>query len=768
MQLKNLKISAFGPFGKEIALDFTDLGKDGLFLLHGNTGSGKTTIFDAVCFALYGNASGENKGADSFRSDYAEADQKTFVDLTFSHQGEEYRIYRAPAYERRKKRGDGVTVSKADAQLFRAGQLIEDRYTYVTDEIVTLLGVDWRQFKQVAMLAQGEFLTLLYADSVERAGILRRIFGTEQYEALQKNLKTAMLRKKADCEEFEKSMLQLLSGIQVEEQETCSIRIQEWQEEPSIHSIPELTEWLQQLITVQKKMQEEKSAKKEEWDKKLQDLTVKEAFWIAAQKKKEACERYQREIDGLQAEEKRLCSLEQGAKQELAVLAEKEKQYMERMTAYEKVEEEQHKIVEEQKRQQDIWKQFTGWKKREVELKQLHKKKKTKQQKFMQLYEAYEKAREVFIQVERLFLAEQAGILAAELTEGMPCPVCGSTTHPHKATLSGEIVSEAVVKEKKAAMEQAERASTEANTECYGLKREYAIRTEAYLEELMQAGFSLTFTGLETEEEWNALQQQLQQYETQLQIEANLLQEQLQENTKRLQEKQTLLLKVEQAQKRKEQLQEKWNQIEKEKIANKEKKAGIERVLQEAKKELQEVVEEDNTQETEYAKEEILREGKRLLLQEQKELEKQLRERFSRICANERIQKEADRLYASYEVAKKEYLLVAALSKTANGELTGKARIPFEQYVQAFYFEQILQAANQKLSLMTNGQYELRRKKVASNLRSVSGLELEVMDYYTGKIRSIRSLSGGNRFRQRCLWHLVFLKSWKHLQEESN
>ena len=178
VQLKELKISAFGPFGKEVALDFAELGKDGLFLLHGNTGSGKTTIFDAVCFALYGNASGENKGADSFRSDYAEADEKTYVELTFLHQGEEYRIYRAPAYERKKKRGDGVTVSKADAQLFRTGELIASGYTPVTNEMVTLLGVDWRQFKQVAMLAQGEFLKLLYADSVERAGILRRIFGT--------------------------------------------------------------------------------------------------------------------------------------------------------------------------------------------------------------------------------------------------------------------------------------------------------------------------------------------------------------------------------------------------------------------------------------------------------------------------------------------------------------------------------------------------------------------------------------------------------------
>ena len=749
VQLKELKISAFGPFGKEVALDFAELGKDGLFLLHGNTGSGKTTIFDAVCFALYGNASGENKGADSFRSDYAEADEKTYVELTFLHQGEEYRIYRAPAYERKKKRGDGVTVSKADAQLFRTGELIASGYTPVTNEMVTLLGVDWRQFKQVAMLAQGEFLKLLYADSVERAGILRRIFGTEHYEALQKNLKTVMLRKKADCEDLEKSMLQLLAGIQVEEQETYSIRIQEWQFAPSMHSITELMEWLKQLIRLQETWQAEKNTKKEELEKQLQDLTVKEAFWIATQKKKEDCERYEKEIDGLQKEEERLSSLEQGRKQEMAVLEEKEKQYIECMKAYVAVEEEQREIVEEQKKQQDVWKQFKNWKKQEEELKQLHKKKLAKQQKFVQLYEAYEKARAASIQVERLFLAEQAGILAANLTDGMPCPVCGSTMHPHKAEMSEEVVSEVIVKEKKAVMEQAERASTEANIECYGLKREYVVRTESYLEELVQAGFSLTFMKLETEEDWNQLRQELQKYEVQLQEEADALQEKLQKNTKKLQEKQTLLLETEQTQKRKEQLQVELNQIEKQKIANTEKQAGIERVLQEAKEELQlqEVSKEGNTQKVEHEKEHILREGKKLLLQEQKELERKLRELFSRICANKRIQKEIDKMYASYEASKKEYVLCASLAKTANGELAGKARIPFEQYVQAFYFEQILQAANQKLSLMTNGQYELRRKKEASNLRSVSGLELEVMDYYTGKIRSIRSLSGGESFQ---------------------
>ena len=741
VQLKELKISAFGPFAKEISLNFTELGKDGLFLLHGNTGSGKTTIFDAVCFALYGNASGENKGADVFRSDYAEANRKTFVELTFSHQGKEYKIYRTPAYERKKKRGDGTTLSKADAELFCDEQLIASGYTIVTDKMITLLGVDWQQFKQVAMLAQGEFIKLLYADSVERAGILRQIFGTAHYEALQKNLRTAMQKRKTDCEDLEKSMLQSLAGIRTEAQEAYSLHIQKWQSAPDIYSIPDVLEWLKQLILVQEQKQLERSIKKEEKEKRLQDITVKEAFLMTVKKKREACVQYEKEIEQLVCEEEKLVHLEQTIQTQIICVENQEAQRMMQLPLYEKVEEVQHEIMEAQKKQQELQERFVGWKKQKEELQSLYKKKVKKQQKFITLYQAYEVAREAAIQAERLFLAEQAGILAESLTEGMPCPVCGSLTHPQKAPLSEEGMSEAVVKEKKEVAEQAEKASTQVNTECYGLQREYTIRTEAYVKELVEAGLKLTLTQLETEEERSILQTCLQQYEEQLQVEEEALQKRLQENNKKINEKQKLLHEVEQNKKQKEQLQQKLHQLEKQKVSNEEKRAGIKRLLEEAQKELEE-------QETEYGQEEaLLQEGKRLLLQEQKELEVQLREIFSRICANETIKKEATRLYAVYEIAKKEYLLVASLSKTANGDITGKARIPFEQYVQAFYFEQILHEANHKLSLMTNGQYELRRKKEASNLRSISGLELEVMDYYTGKIRSIRSLSGGESFQ---------------------
>ena len=273
------------------------------------------------------------------------------------------------------------------------------------------------------------------------------------------------------------------------------------------------------------------------------------------------------------------------------------------------------------------------------------------------------------------------------------------------------------------------------------MKKEYLIRTETYLEELKQAGLQHGLTALETEEEYTVLRQCFKQYGEEQKKELDVLQEKLRESKQRVDVKQQLVQKIERNQKQKEQLQEELMHIEKQKLAKQEQLAGVERLLQEAEQELSEQGMES------LQEEEVLRAGKTLLEQEQKEAEMRLQQLFSRVSANERIIQEAERLYEKYTVIKKEYLTVASLSKTANGELVGKARIPFEQYAQAFYFEQILQAANRKLYTMTNGQYELRRKKDASNLRSISGLELEVMDYYTGKIRGIRSLSGGESFQ---------------------
>ena len=119
MKPLELTISAIGPFAEQTEISFEKLGKQGLFLISGDTGAGKTTLFDAICFALFGEASGSNRGVDSMRSDFAKPQTKSFVSLTFSHQGRQYRVVRNPAYQRPKLRGEGMTAESADAALYQ-------------------------------------------------------------------------------------------------------------------------------------------------------------------------------------------------------------------------------------------------------------------------------------------------------------------------------------------------------------------------------------------------------------------------------------------------------------------------------------------------------------------------------------------------------------------------------------------------------------------------------------------------------------------------
>ena len=152
-----LEWSAFGPFADRVVLPIEQIVSEGVFLVHGATGAGKTTIFDAISFALFGNASGEYRQVDSFRSDFAKEDVKTYVILEFSHHGNIYRVERKPPYRRPKQRGEGYTDSKAEAVLSMPDGSKIVGYQTVTERIEELLSVDWKQFKQISMIAQGEF-----------------------------------------------------------------------------------------------------------------------------------------------------------------------------------------------------------------------------------------------------------------------------------------------------------------------------------------------------------------------------------------------------------------------------------------------------------------------------------------------------------------------------------------------------------------------------------------------------------------------------------
>ena len=169
MKPKKLVISAFGPYAGESTIDFEKLGEHGLYLITGDTGAGKTTVFDAITFALYGEASGTVRESGMFRSKYAKAETETFVELTFSYQRKEYKIRRNPEYQTQKKRGTGFTTKKADAELFYPDERQPvTKMGAVTKAVTELMGLDYKQFTQIAMIAQGDFLKLLHAESIFR------------------------------------------------------------------------------------------------------------------------------------------------------------------------------------------------------------------------------------------------------------------------------------------------------------------------------------------------------------------------------------------------------------------------------------------------------------------------------------------------------------------------------------------------------------------------------------------------------------------------
>jgi len=188
-----LIMSAFGPYAGEMpAIEFSQFEDKGLFLISGDTGAGKTTIFDAICFALYGATSGTFRGTKNLRSEYAKESTETYVDFYFSHQGKDYHVWRRPEYERPKQRGEGMTSIKENAIFYSEDSTPIEGKKQVDEAVKELLHIDEKQFKQIAMIAQGEFWDLLNARTDERTKILRTIFQTSGYNNIEYKLKDRM------------------------------------------------------------------------------------------------------------------------------------------------------------------------------------------------------------------------------------------------------------------------------------------------------------------------------------------------------------------------------------------------------------------------------------------------------------------------------------------------------------------------------------------------------------------------------------------------
>ena len=189
MRPLKLTIAGFGPYAGTQELDFTTLGTNGLYLITGDTGAGKTTIFDAITFALFGEASGDNREPAMLRSKYVKPEDPTYVELTFAYNGKEYTVKRNPEYERAKTRGTGTTKQAADASLTYPDGHVVTKLKDVDKSVRDIIGLTREQFSQVAMISQGDFRKLLQADTKERQKIFRDIFGTGYYVTLQNRLK---------------------------------------------------------------------------------------------------------------------------------------------------------------------------------------------------------------------------------------------------------------------------------------------------------------------------------------------------------------------------------------------------------------------------------------------------------------------------------------------------------------------------------------------------------------------------------------------------
>lgn len=233
MKPVKLIMSAFGPYaGRVPDIDFAQFEEKGLFLISGDTGAGKTTIFDAICFALFGTTSGTYRDTANLRSEYAREGTQSYVDFYFSHQNRQFHIWRSPSYVRRKKKNaqKGAFITEKEKAVFYAeGEAPIEGIKEVKNAVARLLHINEKQFMQLAMISQGQFWKLLNAKTEERTQILRTIFMTEGYKRIELILKDRMGNGWGKKETAEKSIVQYFSDVKADAQDEEAAKLEELQ-----------------------------------------------------------------------------------------------------------------------------------------------------------------------------------------------------------------------------------------------------------------------------------------------------------------------------------------------------------------------------------------------------------------------------------------------------------------------------------------------------------------------------------------------------------
>lgn len=841
-----LKMSAFGPFAGLTTLKLDALGTDGLYLITGDTGAGKTTIFDAIIYALYGEASGNIRTTDMLRSKYANADTATFVELTFVFKDKTYIVRRNPEYLRPSKRGEGrFTKESAKAQLTMPDKEVITGLVSVNNKIIEIIGLNKNQFSQIAMLPQGEFMRLLLADTKQRIEIFREIFDTEPYLLLQDRIKKDANELYRLVSDYKKSMAQYVADVYCDENSEYNQALINIKNDSQM-SIKEILDIIDKIIAQDKSCADEYDKAIISIDKGIDQLNSKLTIAIQTERIKDDYKSALTQLNNLTDEYENVYSIykaeceKDSERNELSLNIEKSSEKLESYELLEKYKKDYGKkldkinnitqdIHEDTNSLNECIKQIDNCKKEadilkntELEIEKLNSKisdiikkkegveylkdvfeRKIKavsqadeaKDRYMSAFAAYEEANNRYLKMEKAFFNEQAGIMAAALEEGQPCPVCGSVTHPVPAVAGDDAPTEMQLKKYKIYVEDKSKECSELSSQSGLLSGQAESMNNMFFSSIVN--FNTQWKeALDNSSDDETIRVDIIQLLADLGKildEAMLEKKNADENISKYNNLIKMLSdydkKVEQFKDKinksknelailstqNENMQKQISQLEKE-LGNKDimqakklindmklKKVQLDKAYEAAKKQYDEYTINIKTLKNRISdlQKQISHTDKQKtpdidIPMYEKQLEDMKKERLKlrekknivdiRIANNEKIYKSIKRVNEKSEKSEKHYSWLRTLSDTVNGSLSGKSRIKLETYVQMSFFDRIIMRANTRFMRLTDGQYELKRSDSKDNYKNQTGLELDIIDHYNGTIRSVKSLSGGEAF----------------------
>ncbi|WP_373217540.1 AAA family ATPase [Ruminococcus sp. 5_1_39BFAA] len=731
MRPVKLVMSAFGSYAGEETVDFSGM-ESGIFLVTGDTGAGKTTIFDGIVYALYDRTSGGVRDGNMMRSAYADLRTPTFVDFTFSCRGEQYRIVRNPDYERESLRKDKEGNPKKTQEKSRVefylpdGSLLRGNKRECNNKIRELIGLDAEQFMQVAMIAQGDFLKLLHAKSEERREIFSRIFDTGIYGRIQKGLREQERESYGKLKDKEKAVKEQAGRILFCENWEGKERLEEAKEQGNLETLLELLENLGRL----QGEQTEVLKKEKDEIKNLTDQTEKMAETARAilnlREKKEKLDQWLLE-NGSREEQ-----LQEALEKNTGLLEEKTAQMQEQRLVSEK---ERQSFEEKEKSLKERLSQMEGLKTLWADAISAMKQQKAAGSDWEEANRKYQESRQEYEEMYDAFLREQAGILADSLENGKPCPVCGSTVHPAKARLSAEAPSQAQVEKGKKACGEAEAARDRAQR----LFQKKAQSYQGALGCLNQEGKRLLGEGFDAKEtDWkekaagamNKAKEELEVCRSSYDL----------RKKEQSQQEISLSREIKEAKKAADLARNNLEAFIRQEAQTK----GEQKAAREQEAELLEKWKENVPPEeaAKKAEEELI-----ILRNKVREMENSYSEAYNRYQSNLQTEELLKKYEKEYETLKKDYEIIRHLSQTACGSLSGTAKIDFESYIQRRYFEKIIHRANQRLMQMSLGQFLLKCRDMSQlGGQGKVGLDLDIYSLVTESTRDVKTLSGGESF----------------------